>query len=129
LLGAVDRQLLDLVRRRAALIITAARIALGIFVGEHRSLSLEHGARDDIFRRDQLDLVLLAFELGGDGRSDRRIGLRKAIGEEAVGLDLAQGAAAHLDVSPGKRGLDNLSMRRWWRPPAKSVPRKASTQA
>ena len=42
LLGALDRQRLDRVRRRAALIVAAARIALGIFVGEHRALRLEH---------------------------------------------------------------------------------------
>ena len=34
LLGALDRQRLDLVRRRAALIVALARIAFGIFVGE-----------------------------------------------------------------------------------------------
>ena len=36
LFRAVDRELLDLVRRVAALIITLARIALGVFVGEDR---------------------------------------------------------------------------------------------
>ena len=36
---------LDRVRRLAALIIAPARIALGIFVGQHRALRLEHGAR------------------------------------------------------------------------------------
>ena len=40
LLGALDRQRLDLVRRRAALIIAAAGIALGIFVGEDRCPAL-----------------------------------------------------------------------------------------
>ena len=78
LLGALDRQRLDRVRGRAALIIAPARIAFGIFVGEHRALRLEHGARDDILRRDQLDLVLLAVELGGDRVGDRAVGLRAA---------------------------------------------------
>ena len=59
LLGPLDRQRLDRVRRRAALIVAPARIAFGIFVGEHRALRLEHRAADDILRRDQLDLVLL----------------------------------------------------------------------
>ena len=60
LLGALDRQSLDRVRRPAALVVAPARIALGIFVGQHRALRLEHRPADDILRRDQLDLVLLA---------------------------------------------------------------------
>ena len=60
LFGAVDGQLLDHVGGRAALIITTARIALGIFVGEHRALGLQHRPGDDILRRDQFDLGLLA---------------------------------------------------------------------
>src|SRR3546814_13039751 len=61
-LRAVDRQRLDLVRRRAALIKAAARIAFGIFVGEDRSLRLQHRLRHDVFRRDQFDLQLLAVQ-------------------------------------------------------------------
>ena len=94
LLGALDRQRLDRVGGRAALIITPARIAFGIFVGQHRALRLEHGAADDILRRDQLDLVLLAVELGGDGVGDRRIRGAQRVGEEAVGLDVARRLAA-----------------------------------
>ena len=89
LLGALDRQRLDRIRRRAALIVAAARIAFGIFVGEHRALRLEHRARDDILRGDQLDLVLLAVELGGDRVGDGAVGLAQRLGEEAVGLDVA----------------------------------------
>ena len=48
-LGALDRQRLDRVRRRAALVVAAAGIALGIFVGEDRALRLEHGLRLTIF--------------------------------------------------------------------------------
>ena len=60
LLRALDRERLDGVRRRAALIVAAARIAFRIFVGEDRALRLEHRLADDILRRDQLDLGLLA---------------------------------------------------------------------
>ena len=84
LLGALDRQRLDRVRRRAALVIAAARIAFGIFVGEHRALRLEHRLADDILRRDQLDLGLLAAKLGADRVLDRGVGLAEAAGEEAV---------------------------------------------
>jgi len=44
----------------AAAIVAPARQALGVLVGEHGALGLEHGAADDVFRRDQLDLVALA---------------------------------------------------------------------
>jgi hypothetical protein len=47
---------------------SAARIALGVFVGQHRALRLEHGAADDVLRRDQLDL--------GAGGARRRIRCR-----------------------------------------------------
>ena len=62
----------------AALVVAAAGIAFGIFVGEHRALRLEHRAADDILRRDQLDLGLLAVELGADRVGDRGIGLAEA---------------------------------------------------
>src|SRR3546814_9063822 len=62
LFGPVDGERFDLVRRRAALIIAAAGIALGIFVGEDRPLRFEHRFRDDILRRDQFDLILRSEE-------------------------------------------------------------------
>ena len=48
LLGAIDRQRLDRVRRPAALVVAAARIAFRIFVGQHGSLRFKHRAADDI---------------------------------------------------------------------------------
>ena len=100
LLGALDRQRLDRVRRPAALIVAAARIALGIFVGQHRALRLEHRAADDIFRRDQLDLGLLALQLGLDRRGDRGVGIGQPLGEEAQGLDVGQvGRGGHQSLS------------------------------
>ena len=65
LLGALDRQRFGDVDILAAAIIAPARITLGIFVGHHRALGLEHGTRDDVLRGDQLDLMLLAGELLG----------------------------------------------------------------
>ena len=89
-LGALDRQRLDRVRRFAALVVSAAGVAFGIFVGQHRPLRLEHCAADDILRRNQLDLGLLAGQFGGDPLGDRRVGLGQSAGEEAVGLDVAE---------------------------------------
>ena len=80
----LDRQPFDDVDELAAAIIAAARIAFGIFVGEHRSLRLEHGARDDVFGGDQLDLVALAAELERDGLGDLGIGFGERRREKTV---------------------------------------------
>ena len=72
--GALDRQLLGDVDELAAAIVAPARIAFGIFVGHHRALRLEHGARDDVFRGDELDLVALTAKLEFDRAGDLRIG-------------------------------------------------------
>src|SRR3546814_15007051 len=45
LLGAFDGERFDRIRRRAALIVAAAGIAFGIFVGEDRALRLQHRDR------------------------------------------------------------------------------------
>ncbi len=109
LLGPVDRQLLDLIRRRAALIVALARIALCIFVGEDAALSFQHRLRDDIFRGDQLNLVLLALQFLGDASEDRRICIGQVAREIAFGADigevgLGEGGGAHRAGSL-KRGL------------------------
>src|SRR3546814_13954644 len=80
LFGPVDREGFDLIRRGAALIIAAAGIALGIFVGEDAALRFEYRFRDDILRRDQFDLILLAFEFMLHRRRDRGVdGDRKSV--------------------------------------------------
>ena len=84
LLGALDGERLGDVDELAAAVIAPARIALGVFVGQHRALRLEHGAGDDVFRGDELDLVALALELVVDRAGDLRIGLRQGGGEERV---------------------------------------------
>ena len=61
-LGALDGEFLGDVDELAAAVIAPARIALGVFVGHHRALRLEHGAGDDVLGGDQLDLVALAAE-------------------------------------------------------------------
>ena len=65
-LGALDRELLGDVDVLAAAIIAFARVAFRILVGQHRALRLEHGPADDVLAGDQLDLMLLAAELGPD---------------------------------------------------------------
>ena len=77
----LDRKPLYLVDVFAAAVVAPARIALGVFVGQHRALRLQHRARDDVLRRDQLDLVLLTFQFAVDRPGDGRVGLGQAPGE------------------------------------------------
>src|SRR3546814_3332565 len=115
--------------RGAALIIAAAGIALGIFVGEDAALRFEYRFRDDILRRDQFDLILLAFEFMLHRRRDRGVDGADAIGEIAGRFDgLVERVCGHRLVSSWG-GLESLSTRRVWRLPAKSVVRKASRHA
>ena len=70
----------------AAAVVALARQALGILVGEDGALGFEHRAADDIFRRNQLDLIALATEFEADGLGDLRIGLPQRGGEQGIGL-------------------------------------------
>jgi hypothetical protein len=82
LLRAVDGDRFRDVDELAAAVVAPARIAFGIFVGEYRALRLEHGARDDILRGDQLDLVLLAIEFLADRAEHVGIAVGQASREE-----------------------------------------------
>ncbi len=69
-LGAIDRQLLDLVDIFAPAVVAAARIALGIFIGQQRALGFEDGPAGVVFRRDENNLPALPLQLGLDGPGD-----------------------------------------------------------
>ena len=58
----------------AAAVVALARIAFGVFVGQHRAGRLEHGAADEILRRDQLEAVVLPLDarVGSPARSRDR---------------------------------------------------------
>ena len=101
LLGPLDGQVLDDVDIFAAAIVATARIALGVLVGQDRTLGLQHGARDDVLGRDQLDLVLLPLQFVLHGVEDRRIGALEARGEERVMRD---GGAGLVNGHQGLRG-------------------------
>ena len=81
---ALDGEPLGDIDELAAAVIAFARQAFGVFVGQHRALRLEHGAADDVFRRDQLDLVALAAELELDRLGDFGVGLGERGGEEPL---------------------------------------------
>ena len=77
LLGPVDGELLHDVHILAAAVVALAGVALGVLVGQHRPLRFEHGAGDDVLRRDQFQLVVLPAFLFLDGGIDLRVGLRQ----------------------------------------------------
>ena len=61
LLGAVDGQLLDHIDVLAATVVTLARIAFGVLVGQYRTLGFHHRRAAVVFRGDQLDMLFLAL--------------------------------------------------------------------
>ena len=65
-LGALDGQLLGLVHVLAAAVVALAGVALGVLVGQHRALRLQHARAGVVLRGDQLDVLFLAALLGLD---------------------------------------------------------------
>src|SRR3569833_3124236 len=72
--GAGLGQLLHRVHDLLTLVVALARVALGVFVGEHRPGGLEHGRRDVVLRRDEPELVVLAGGLRLDEVGDVGVG-------------------------------------------------------
>ena len=95
LAGALDRQILGDVDELAAPVIASARVAFRIFIGHHRALRLEHGARHDIFRGDELDPVALTAELEFDRAGNLRIGVGEGCGKERVRTHGKRGGNVH----------------------------------
>jgi len=83
-LGTIDRQRFNVVDKLAPAVIAAPGIALGVFVGQNRTLSLQHRPRDDVLAGDQFDLPLLAILLAIDRRRQFGIGLEQGGGIEAA---------------------------------------------
>ena len=96
---AIDGQLFRHVDIFAAAIVALARIAFGIFVGQHRALGLQHGARDDVLGGDQLDLVALAVQLVLDAAENLRIGGFQPLGEKVRILVHGIGGSRHQKAS------------------------------
>ena len=92
-LDAVDRQLLDDVDVFAAAVVALAGIALGVLVGELRALRLHHRRAGVVFRRDQLDVVLLALVFFLDRGPQVGIGLGEGV------LAVEHGSLAGLEKS------------------------------
>ena len=59
LLDPVNRQALGNIHIFAAAVVALGWVALGIFVGQHRALGLQHSGAGVVFGRDQFDVLLL----------------------------------------------------------------------
>ena len=86
----------------AAAVVAVAGIAFRVLVGEHGAGGLQHGAGDDVLRGDQLDLVLLAFELAADDAGDLRVALGQGSREDDW-LAAPSGARRRRWASPSPR--------------------------
>ena len=72
-LDPLNGQHLGLIDVLAAAVVALVRIALGVLVGQRTALRLPHQRARVVFRSDQLDVLLLAAVLKGDGIGDFRI--------------------------------------------------------
>ncbi len=64
LLRTIDRKLLGHINMLTAAVIALTRIALGVFVGQHRTLRLEHARTRIVLGGDQLDVIFLTLPFG-----------------------------------------------------------------
>ena len=72
-----DRERFDRVDVLASAVVPAARVALGVLVGQHRALCLQHGPRCVVLRRDHLEAALLANQLEVDQACDLGVEVTK----------------------------------------------------
>ena len=79
---AINCQFFRNIHEFTATVISAPRIAFGIFVGQHRTRCFEHRLGNDIFRGNQLDLILLAGKLSADRLVQFRVRLPEGGTEE-----------------------------------------------
>ena len=77
LLRAVARQVLHHVGIFAPAVVASSRIALRIFIGEHRSRRLQHRLRDEVLAGNHLQPFMLAKRFVVNGCGNFRIGLGK----------------------------------------------------
>src|SRR5581483_557536 len=100
-LAALAGEVLHLVDHVVAAVVALARVPLGVLVGEDRTGGLEHGARREVLRRDQLHRRVLPLALLVD--QGEQLGIARRLVHSAPSISAI------------------CSTRRTWRPPSKSV--------
>ena len=121
----LNGQLLGHVDELAAAVVALARQAFGVFVGENRALRFQNGARNDVLRGDQLDLVALAAEFLPNNLGDLRIDLCQRRREQGfhVACRFRTRRRRHHDLlAPGRAGAElratsGISLEIAYRPP------------
>ena len=98
LLDAFDGNGFDFINVDAAVVVTFAGIAFGVFVGENRALGGADGAAGKVFAGDQFDAVILSGGFPVDHGSQFGIGV-------ADGGDVVIGAGFDLLQSAGMAGV------------------------
>ena len=96
-LGAPRRQPLDAVDDGVALVVAAARVALGVLVDQHRAARGQHRGRRVVLGRDQAQRLELAAPLGGDQLGDLVVmhGQLRSVGRAAQARGVLVGAPLH----------------------------------
>ena len=84
-LRPLDRELLGDVDLLAAAVIAATGVALGVLVGQHRALRLQHRHRHEVLGGDHLEIPALSLEFALEHLRDLRVDLRERRVEELVG--------------------------------------------
>ena len=74
LLGPLDGDVFHHVHALTAAVVTLARVALGVLVGENGAGGGQDSGADDVLRGNQLNVLLLAVVLSADGLSHLGIG-------------------------------------------------------
>ena len=82
-LGALASELLGDIDVGTSAIVASSRISLGVLIGQHRSGRFENGTRNNVFRRDKLDLILLTRELALNRRVELRVHITQGGVEES----------------------------------------------
>ena len=134
LLGPFDGQFFRNVNILTAAVITPVGIALGVFIGHHRTLGFKHGPGNDVFRSDQFDFGLFPLQFTLDRSEDIRVTVSQRLAEK-TGVEISgiigfgDGHSGFLPQNVLYAGCDSLSTRRAWRPPSNSVSRKIFRQS
>ncbi len=106
LFGAIAGEIFNDVGEFTATVVALAGVAFGVFVGEDRSGGFEDGARDEVFRGDHLETLVLASDLVLDLVRDFGVRLGEG-GVEAEGhgwiLCLRRGRAGEDERGEGRR--------------------------
>lgn len=104
-------QSFHLVHFHTATVVAAAGVAFGVFVGQHTALRLQNSLGGHVFAGDQLNPILLAGQLCGNGGRNVRIRLGQRRMKKTVQIRVA-----HSGV-PSKsncRLATCLPGGRWW---------------